>query len=231
MQTLVSRCQQYKSSRGNKGVRVFTGLFFILACFPVLAAELPSVAKQHENHTHHLEMLKEASGYSRLEKDYPAPDVTLVDLNGVPVPLRQLLGTEEPILLQFIFTSCTTICPVLSATFGAAQEQINALGRPYRMVSISIDPEEDTPDRLRDYSKRFNSGKQWVFLTGAPDKILAVEKAFDSYASNNKMYHQPYTFIRAHAGAPWVRLDGFLSTTDLVAEYRKTLAEYDTLKK
>jgi protein SCO1/2 len=128
------------------------------------------------------------------------------------------------VLLQFIFTTCPTVCPVMSGTFSAAQEKLGADLARVRMISISIDPEQDTPERLREYARRFKAGRQWLFLTGNLDDIVAVQKSFDAYRGN-KMRHEPLTFLRAAHGKTWVRLDGLMSAAQLVAEYRRLMSQ------
>lgn len=158
---------------------------------------------------------------ARATASYEPPDVTLVDANGAAVGLRALLAGAEPVLLQFIFTSCPTICPVMSSLFAAAQHRLRAEG--VRLLSISIDPEHDTPARLRAHARKFKAGRNWRLLTGKPDEILAVQKAFDAYRGN-KMSHEPATYLRLKPGASWVRFDGLLSAGELVAEYQRLKA-------
>jgi protein SCO1/2 len=88
------------------------------------------------------------------------------------------------------------------------------------MVSISIVPEEDTPKRLAAYARRFDAGEQWGFYTGSVKASVTMQKAFQAYFGD-KMHHRPVTFMRAAPGQPWVRLDGFATPADLVAEYRQ----------
>ena len=64
------------------------------------------------------------------------------------------------------------------------------------MVSISIDPEYDTPEALNAYARRFDAGPQWEFLTGSLDDSIAVQKAFDA-DRGDKMNHAPLTLFRA----------------------------------
>lgn len=162
--------------------------------------------------------------YTRITKDYQTPDISLLNRSGERIALREMLDCEQPVLMQFVFTTCATICPVLSASFASAQDELRALGYDFRMVSISIDPEQDTPRTLRKFASRFKAGEQWHFLTGPRDSVARVQKAFDAYyPGNNKMYHQPFTFIRAKNGTPWVRIDGMMSSKELVAEYREAL--------
>jgi len=158
-----------------------------------------------------------ASRYVRSIERITPPEVTLVDSRGEPVPLGSVLDHPGPVVLQFIFTTCPSVCPALSTTLSAAQAE---LGKRVRLVSISIDPEFDTPARLRDYAQRFNAGPQWMFLTGSREDVAAVQKAFGAYRAN-KMWHEPLTFLRPAPGEPWVRLAGPLGAAELVDEFRR----------
>lgn len=181
----------------------------------------PKVVSDAEVHT-----VKQARRprYTRMTKDYQTPDVSLINASGETIALRKMLDCDEAVLMQFVFTTCATICPVLSASFASAQDELRASGYDFRMVSISIDPEQDTPRTLSEFASRFKAGEQWHFLTGPRDSVARVQKAFDAYyPGNNKMYHQPFTFIRAKNGAPWVRIDGMMSSKELVAEFRRVL--------
>lgn len=177
---------------------------------------------EDEHHHHHHAMAD--PGYQRSAASYRIPDVRLMDMNGKPVSLRDGLGGDEPVLLNFIFTSCTAICPAMSATFMQVQDKLgDEIGR-VRMVSISIDPENDTPERLKEYAARFHAGTQWQMLTGSAEDSIAVQRAFDAYRGG-KMNHAPVTFLRAGgADRSWVRLDGLASAADIVDEYRKLAA-------
>jgi protein SCO1/2 len=177
-----------------------------------------------EHHHHHHAMSQPDAGYQRSAASYSIPDVSLVDMDGKPVSLRDGLGGDEPVLLNFIFTSCTAICPAMSATFMQVQEKLGEEVGGVRMVSISIDPENDTPERLKEYAERFHAGAQWKMLTGSAEDSIAVQRAFDAYRGG-KMNHAPVTFLRAGgADQSWVRLDGLASASDIVDEYRKLAA-------
>jgi protein SCO1/2 len=178
-----------------------------------------NVRAQQHDHQHHQQVPQR---YSRSLALYDVPDVTLVDMTGAEVRLASVLSYEGPVLLQFIFTTCPTICPVLSSIFSGAQSKLGADLEKVRMVSISIDPEYDTPARMREYAEKFNAKPQWRFLTGKLDDIVAAQKAFDAYRGN-KMRHEPVTFLRASPKDPWVRLDGLMGAGDLVAEYHRLM--------
>ena len=157
--------------------------------------------------------------YRRTIVRYEPPDVTLVNQDGARVRLRQTLSADKPVLLNFFFTTCTTICPVLSAGFSNMLKTLGEEARDVHVVSIAIDPDHDTPDVLRGYRKRFGAGPEWELLTGSREDIDRVLKAFDAY-SPDKVAHRPLNFLRPPGGNSWVRIDGLISTADLMAEYR-----------
>ena len=128
-------------------------------------------------------------------------------------------------MLNFIYTTCTAICPILSQSFAEFQRKLGGERDRVRMVSISVDPEQDTPKRLTEYAKRFDAGGQWGFYTGSVQASVTAQKAFHAYFGD-KMHHRPVTFMRAAPGQPWLRLDGFTSPDDLIAEYRKLMAHH-----
>jgi protein SCO1/2 len=150
--------------------------------------------------------------------------VTLVDMSGARVSLAAVLREDAPTFVNFVFTTCSTICPVMSATFAQVQRQLGAERDRVRMISISIDPEHDSPEKLSAYARRHDAGPHWRFLTGAAADIVAVLQAFDAYRGN-KMSHEPLTLLRASPSGAWVRLDGLATAADLMAEYRRMVAK------
>jgi protein SCO1 len=194
-----------------------------LMLLTLVLAPFPSGANpnDHEHHHHHA-MPDEQDGYVRSMATYTVPDVKLLDPNRAQVSLRRQLD-DKPVIMNFIFTSCGAICPVMSSTFSEVQKALGPERNAVRMVSISIDPEHDTPEALKIYAKRYGAGPQWQMLTGSLQNSIAVQRAFDVYRGD-KMAHTPATFLRARAGQPWVRLDGFASADDILREYRKLTA-------
>ena len=141
-------------------------------------------------------------------------DVSLVDAAGRTVTLRDALTSDSPVMVNFIFTSCTTICPVMSAGFSQVARRLAADNRPVRLVSISIDPEYDTPARLREYAEYLGARGNWVFLTGGRAESEAAQKAFSAF-KGSKEAHSPATYIRRTSDGQWERLD-LLASADLL---------------
>jgi protein SCO1/2 len=161
-----------------------------------------------------------APGYKRSVVRYAVPDVVLMNQDGARIRLRSLTESGKPVVLDFIYGTCTTICPVLSAGYTSLQGKLGPDTRKMQLISVSIDPEHDTPKVMKGYLKQYRAKPGWDFLTGSRDDIDRVMRAFDSYVSD-KMYHKQVTFIRAQGPGEWVRIDGLLGSSDLMNEIGK----------
>jgi protein SCO1 len=173
---------------------------------------------QHEDHSAHQAEAAKTQVKRSLQK-VKLPQVGLVNQHGKTASFDKELDDGRAVIVNFIFTSCTAICPVMTQIFAQVQDKLAGTRDNVHMVSISIDPEYDTPARLLAYAKEYRAGAQWDFYTGTNDAILAVRRAFDA-ARGNKMNHAPLTLMRAAAAKEWVRLDGFASADRIVQEYR-----------
>lgn len=158
--------------------------------------------------------------YQRTVESYTTPDVMLTNQNGERIRLRSLLDTDQPVVVDFIYGTCTTICPVLSAGFVNLQRKLGADSEKVRLVSITIDPEHDTPQILKEYLERYRGQPGWDFLTGSRQDIDRVMNSFDAYF-RDKMDHKPLTFIRSPENGKWIRLYGLLSSRDFLKECQK----------
>src|SRR6266446_1294135 len=175
-------------------------------------------------HAHHRHMMEAPPPVTRSQANYTVPDIALVRADGAQVNFAHELDDGRPVLLDFIYTTCTTICPVLSQTFAEVQKRLGANAAKVKMVSVSIDPEEDTPVRLAEYAKRYHAGAQWSFYTGSLQASILVQRAFDVYRGD-KMNHTPVTLFRPAPGQPWVRLDGFATPDVVLGEVHTQIAQ------
>ena len=158
--------------------------------------------------------------YTRTVENYEVPDVSLINQDGVKVDLRKLLLADRPVLVDFIYTTCTTICPVLSINFVNFQKTIIRESGNVTLVSISIDPEFDTPKAMKDYLHRYRAKPGWDFLTGSRENISRVLKAFNVFTLN-KMNHYPVILLKSPSDRRWVRVYGLIGTSELLVEYEK----------
>jgi protein SCO1/2 len=155
--------------------------------------------------------------------DYGVPQITLVREDNKSVSLPDEMNDGRPVILNFIYTTCTAVCPITSRTFAQLQDKLGEERNKVHMISITIDPEQDTAARLADYARKFGAEPQWHFYTGTSEASLAAQRAFDVYRGD-KMNHAPVTLLRAAPGKSWLRIDGFASADDLLREYRKLVA-------
>lgn len=161
----------------------------------------------------------EKKNYKRSIERYSMPDVTLVNQDGKKVRFKSLIETDQPIVVDFIYGTCTTICPVLSAGYVNLQRKLEATNKVARLVSITIDPENDTPKIMKDYLKRYRAKPGWDFLTGTRSDIDKVMKAFNAYIPD-KMSHYPLNLIRSPKDGTWIRLFGIMSSREFMDEYQ-----------
>lgn len=159
-------------------------------------------------------------GYKRTIENYTVPDVVLVNQNGAKVRFRDLIQSDKPVVVDFIFGTCTTICPVLSAGYANLQQKLGPDSRKVHLVSISIDPENDTPKVLREYLARYRAKPGWDFFTGSRADIDKVMYAFNAYIPN-KMSHYPLTLIRSPSDGKWIRIFGLMGSSEFLGECQK----------
>lgn len=161
--------------------------------------------------------------YKKSIETYEVPDVTLLNQDGDPIVLQRYLQSDKPIVMDFMYGTCTTICPVLSATFAHFQKGLAGDSSQVLLVSVSIDPDNDTPALMKEYLAKYGGRPGWDILTGKRDDVVSVLKEFDAYVSN-KMDHFPLTIMHAPGQDKWVRLYGMLSAADLKSEYSELVA-------
>jgi protein SCO1/2 len=202
-------------------------LFHIVICLSLTVFTTPIIASSSADtdsstavdpHAHHRAMMQNTDSYNKLYSAYNLPPHTLKDKNGDDVNLHDFLHGEQPFIVSFIFTTCTTICPILTATLSSAQNDLMASPVKPVLLSISIDPEVDTPDKLTAYAKKFKASEDWIFLTGKLNEIIEVQRSLGVYRGT-KLNHEPVTLMKA-PDKKWLTLKGFTSASDLVDEYR-----------
>lgn len=173
---------------------------------------------QMADHSAHQAMM-EKKNYERSVETYQVPDLVLTDHEGQRVSLVKLLQSDKPVVVNFLYATCTTICPLLSMGYVDLQRELGEKSDEVLLVSITIDPEHDTPEVLTSYRERFNGKPGWVLLTGGRLDIDNVTSAFDAFVGD-KMLHQPLNFIRLPKSDSWVRLKGMINGPEFVHELK-----------
>jgi cytochrome oxidase Cu insertion factor (SCO1/SenC/PrrC family) len=143
------------------------------------------------------------------------PDVTVQDQNGKSLNFYNDLVKGKVVAVNFVFTTCTAICPSLTATFRRVQQQLAEQKVPAQLISISVDPTVDTPERLQEFAAKFKAEPGWTFVTGNTSDIDSILKEF-GVAIANKTDHTPMVLIGNEEAGYWTRAYGLSSPTALV---------------
>ncbi len=145
---------------------------------------LPAFASQNDSHAGHtLSTVPQISSID-LEPS-PAPNFTLIDQDGKTASLHDFHG--KVVVMDFIYTTCTSTCPVLTATFRDVQNGLGAeLGKNVVLLSITIDPATDTPPVLRSFGEKWSANfNGWKFLSGSEEQIRSVANDYAVYVDKN----------------------------------------------
>ena len=130
-----------------------------------------------------------------LPKIAPAPDFTLTSQDGGEVKLADFRG--KVVAVTFIFTRCTDTCPVLTPMMSFVQDRLGAdFGEKIAFVSITVDPERDTPEVLKEYGEAFGANfAGWFFLTGSPPTVREVTRRYGVFAAKAENGNVDHTFL------------------------------------
>lgn len=159
------------------------------------------LAAQHEHHHH-----PAPPPPAQTARPFDIPDIAVVTQNGQAVRFRSDLIDGRLVAVNFIFTTCTTVCPVMGARTARLQSLLGARAAEVSLISISIDPKNDTPERLAAWSRRFNAKPGWTLVTGEKGEIERLLRAF-GVASADPASHTPMLLIGDPSGG-WERVDG-----------------------
>ncbi len=154
-----------------------------------------------------------------------APEFTLVNQSGQPVALRDLRG--KVVLLTFTYSSCTGVCPLIGRSMTVLQQRLTSQERrKIFFLSVTVDPEVDTPATLRTYAKRHGVDlTSWAFLTESPTVVREVWQSFGMTVNERAkgiVDHPGWTFLIDREGMVRYRyLGGALEVKTVLEDMRK----------
>jgi protein SCO1/2 len=144
------------------------------------------------------------------------PDVELLDQDGRKVHFYTDLVKGRVVAVNFIFTTCTTICPPLGATFARVQKELGErAGRDVHFISVSVDPVTDTPERMKAWGAKFHAGPGWTLVTGDKPAIDSLLKALAASAARRED-HSPFVIVGNDALGQWSRAYGLAAPSQLL---------------
>lgn len=158
-------------------------------------------------------------------------DLELVDKRGNPVKFQSEAIGDRIVVIDFVYTRCTTVCPVLSQVLALVQDGLGDRlnGQDIRLVSISVDPTADTPARLNAFAVRFGAGPAWWWLTGRKHDIDRVLDALGAYTPDFAD-HPSMVLVGDGRNGGWTRFYGFPSPDRILAKINELVAIRDTTK-
>lgn len=149
------------------------------------------------------------------------PDTMLVDQSGKDVRIYSDLIRGRTVAINFVFTSCTAICPTMGVTFAKLQTDLAHNGPPnVLLLSVSIDPATDTPERLAAFRDKVGGKPGWTLLTGPKPEVDALLKAVQAFTPDFQA-HSPMVLMGNDRSGRWVRANGLAPASQLATMLRQ----------
>jgi protein SCO1/2 len=142
-------------------------------------------------------------------------DTVLLDQDGKEVRLYTDLLKGKIVIMDFIYTRCVGPCPILSSTFVKIQERLgDRLGKDVFLISFSVDPDYDTPARLKEYAERFRARPGWTFVTGSRQNAEAALRRLGQWVESPEQHQTLYILGNETTGL-WKKAFGLAKPEDL----------------
>jgi protein SCO1/2 len=187
-----------------------------VAAAALLAAAPAMAAEDHSHHHHHQAAPQGAEQPSAVQVKYG--DTVLTDQDGRKLKLKSEVFGDRLVVIDFAYTNCTTICPVLTALMVKVQNELGPRqGKDVALVTISVDPARDTPGRLKEYGTKYGARAGWTWLTGPTGTVNEVLRGFGAYAPNFED-HPPLVLVGDPKTGNWTRFFGFSDPKVILAK-------------
>ncbi len=144
-------------------------------------------------------------------------DINVVNQDGEKLRFYSDLVKDKTVVINFIYTTCKTVCPTLTAILRQTKEDLGReIDNKTQFISISIDPVNDQPDALKFYASAFEPGDNWAFVTGTKTDIDVLLKSLGAYSPNN-LEHQPLILVGNERAKIWTHSYGINTSTDIAS--------------
>jgi protein SCO1/2 len=169
-----------------------------LLCLALLAA-LPALAQEGNGAAHYFQNLR------------------LIDQDGHSIDLYNDLMKGKVVVINSFFAECHGSCPAMAKTMQSVQERLgDRLGRDVFLISITVDPHNDTPAVLRKYSAEWKARPGWSFLTGSPEQVAAALKKLGQYVEQRESHNNIILVGNDRTGL-WKKVFGLAKADDVYA--------------
>ena len=191
--------------------QIFTLLILLAGVFTTTQAQKPAPPAEPHDHSH---MSNTAESSSPAQKYFT--DVELINQDGKKVHFYSDVLKGKTVIVNAFFTSCTSVCPPMNRNMEKIQEALgDRVGRDVFLVSMTVDPETDTPARMKEYAKKFHAGPGWLFLTGKKENLDWALYKLGQYVEN-KDDHQTVLIIGNEPTGLWKKAFGMANVAELV---------------
>ncbi len=174
-----------------------TGLTLSLLAFLLLGSAAPRAQEAHRHEAPAAQPGAEAAAQPRV------PDVACLDQNGKKLRFHTDLVKGKVVVITFIFTSCTYMCTIIGEGVARLQAALGErVGRDVHLISVSIDPATDTPEKLKAWAARLKAKDGWTLVTGEKAEMDRLLKVLRGGASGDRT-HSPLLLIGNEAKNVW----------------------------
>jgi protein SCO1/2 len=143
-------------------------------------------------------------------------DVELINQDGQKMRFYSDVLKDKVIVINTFFTTCTGVCPPINRSLERVQEALgDRLGKDAFLISMSVDPETDTPSRLKEYSRRFHARPGWIFLTGKKENVDWALYRLGQYVET-KDNHTNIIIIGNEPKGLWKKAFGLAKADELI---------------
>ena len=152
-------------------------------------------------------------------------DVELINQDGKKVRFYSDVLKGKTVVVNAFFTSCTSVCPPMNRNMEKIQQALgDRVGRDVFLVSITVDPEVDTPARLKEYAQKYHAGPGWAFLTGKKENLDWALYKLGQYVED-KNDHQTILIIGNETTGLWKKAFGLAKSEELIKILEDVIAD------
>lgn len=183
---------------------------FTSALIALLVTTAPLAWAEEDPHAKHRAMMQEKAPESAAEfADIDLRDELLLTQDGDEVRFVNDVVGDNIVVMDFVYTTCTTVCPVLTALFTQVQTQLgDDLGNEVVMISMTVDAARDTPERLKAYANQHRVQEGWTWLTGPKSTMDDVLTGLGAYSASFED-HPAMVIVGDGRTGEWKRMFGF----------------------
>jgi protein SCO1/2 len=190
----------------------------LLACLVAIAAHAGEMKHaKSQGHAEHAAMAKDTGEDPHLNIDVRLHDLELLTQDRQRVKFKSDVIADRLVAMTFVYTSCTTVCPVYNAIFTQLQDLLGErLGKEVVLITMTLDPARDIPRRMQKEARKFKAKPGWVYLTGKKQNVDQVLRGLDAYFPDFTQ-HPPMAIVGDGRTGTWKRFNGFPQAEHLLA--------------